>query len=755
MSREIKRIKVFITGLVQGVGFRPFVYRIAQECDLKGYVLNSTSGVIIDVEGEEERLIEFLEKLQKENPPLSRIFSLEYKFLPLANYETFEIEKSDDTGEVSASVLPDIATCKDCLEELFDPKDRRYRYPFINCTNCGPRFTIIEKLPYDRKNTSMKNFRMCEKCYAEYTDPSNRRFHAQPNACPVCGPHVTLVTENDETFEKEEALKKVVELLDRGKILAVKGLGGFHLICDATNEKAVKELRVRKRREEKPFAVMFPSLEAIKAYAEVLPLEERALTSVETPIVILKRKENTDLAPSISPDTSTVGAFLPYTPLHHIILRDFKKPIVATSCNLTDEPIMKDDEEALKTLGDITDAVLIHNRPIVRRCDDSVVRIFSGKQVPIRRSRGFAPLPVILPFTLKRPVLAVGVHMKNTVAVAKGNRVYLSQHIGDVDNPLAEAFFEEVVNDMMKLFEVEPEVVVSDAHPGYYSTKFAKKKFGDKLVKVYHHHSHIISCMAENELPLDQKVIGLSFDGTGYGLDGSIWGGEFIVAGYTNFERVFHLRYFHLPGGDKAVKEPYRVAVSVLLASGIDPFDFIKVDEKRVSFVKQMVEKGVNSPKTSSMGRLFDAVAAILGIRYKVSYHAQAAILLEEIAASSSCRKAYPFEITENCVDWRPIIRGIISDIKKNVSVSDIARKFHNTVVSFSVEVVKRIADITGLRVVALSGGVFQNRLLSEGIEETLRNNGFRVITHQIVPPNDGGISLGQAVYGGLIEKNN
>jgi hydrogenase maturation protein HypF len=415
---------------------------------------------------------------------------------------------------------------------------------------------------------------------------------------------------------------------------------------------------------------------------------------------------------------------------------------------------MKDNEEALKTLGDITDAVLVHNRPIVRRCDDSVVRVFSNKQVPVRRSRGFAPLPVILPFSLKRPVLAVGVHMKNTVAVAKGNRVYLSQHIGDVDNPLAENFFEEVVEDMLKLFDVEPEVVVSDAHPGYYSTKFAEKRFSDKLIKVYHHHAHVISCMAENELPIGEKVIGLSFDGTGYGVDGSIWGGEFLVAGYTEFERAFHLKYFRLPGGDRAVKEPYRVAVSVLMEAGINPSDVLNVDIKKISFIFQMVEKGVNSPKTSSMGRLFDAVAAILGIRYKVSYHAQAAILLEEVALHSDSEDIYPFELERGVVDWRPMVRNIVSDLKKGVAVSDIAKKFHNTVVAFSVEVVRDIRNRTGIDRVALSGGVFQNRILSESIEEQLQKSGFTVLTHQVVPPNDAGISLGQAVYGGLIEKD-
>jgi len=746
----VKRLKIFVTGVVQGVGFRPFVFNLADSLGLKGYVLNSTFGVQIEVEGEEEKLFVFLNKLQKETPPLSRIYSLEYKFLLPCGYKSFEIRRSEEDGELSVSILPDIATCKDCLKELFDPKDRRYRYPFINCTNCGPRWTIIEKLPYDRKNTSMKNFKMCDECYREYTDPKNRRFHAQPNACPVCGPHVELVLK-DRKLLKEEALSETVSLLKEGKILAIKGLGGFHLVCDATNEEAVKELRLRKRREEKPFAVMFPSLEEVKKHAAVSLLEERALTSVEAPIVILRKKAHSNLAPSVSPDTSTVGAFLPYTPLHHLILREFSKPVVATSCNLTDEPIMKDNEEALSVLGKIADGVLIHNRPIVRRCDDSVVRIFSNRQVSIRRSRGFVPLPVILPFELKRPVLALGVHMKNTVAVGKGNKVYLSQHIGDIDNSLAEEFFEEVVEDMLKLFDVDPEVVVSDFHPGYYSVKYGERRFKDRLVKIYHHHAHIVSCLAENEVPLDEKVLGLAFDGTGYGKDGTIWGGEFLLADYRNFEREFTLKPFPLPGGDKAVKEPYRVAVSLLLLSGIEPEEVLSVEPKKLRFVSQMVEKGINSPLASSMGRLFDGVSAILGIKCQVSYQAQGAVLLEEKASFSAESGVYPYLIDEGFVDWRPLIRSVVDDLKKGVSVSDIAKKFHNTVVAFSLDVAKEVALKFGVKGVALSGGVFQNRAVSEGLEAKLKKEGFKVYVHQIVPPNDGGISLGQAVYGGVL----
>ncbi|WP_163327898.1 carbamoyltransferase HypF [Desulfurobacterium thermolithotrophum] len=753
---KIANLKIRITGVVQGVGFRPFVYRLATELGLKGYVLNSESGVVIEVEGEKEKLEEFLLRLQEEKPPISKIYSLEYKFLPKKHYLSFEIRKSEKSGKIQVSVLPDLATCEDCLRELFNLNDRRYRYPFINCTNCGPRFTIIERLPYDRPNTTMKEFKMCNLCQREYEDPSNRRFHAQPNACPICGPYVTFVNEKKEKIaEKEDAIRLTIEYLEKGKIIALKGLGGFHLICDATNEKAVKELRKRKQREEKPFAVMFPDFETIKKYAYVSSLEERALKSVESPIVILEKKENTDLAYSISPENKTIGAFLPYTPLHHIILKDFGKPIVATSANLTDEPIIKENEEAISIIGKIADAALIHNRRIARRCDDSVVRIMAGRQIPIRRSRGFAPLPVVLPFELKKPVLALGVHMKNTIAVAKGNKVYISQHIGDIDNPKAERFFEEVIKDMLSLFEVEPQVVVCDRHPFYYSTKFGERRFKEKLIKVYHHHAHIISVMAENEVPLKEKVIGLAFDGTGYGKDKTIWGGEFLIAEYTRFERAFHLKTFKLPGGDKAVKEPYRVAVSLLLEAGIDPETILKkVEKRKIRFIRQMIEKEINTTTTSSMGRLFDGVSAILGIRDVVSYHAQAAILLEQIALNSQEKEYYQFDILNKEIDWRPVITQIVKDLKKGVSISCIAKKFHNTIAEMGLQVSLSLRENFGVNIVAFSGGVFQNKILTESLTNRLEKENFRVLLHQLVPPNDGGISLGQAVYGGLFEKN-
>ena len=745
------RLKIHITGIVQGVGFRPFVFRLAKNLNLKGYVLNSDIGVVIEVEGDRQKLEKFLLRLQSEKPRISKIYSLEYKFLENVGYTDFKIRESEKTGERKVSVLPDIATCDECVEEIFDPKNRRYRYPFTNCTNCGPRFTIIESLPYDRERTTMKVFKMCPDCYREYTDPNNRRFHAQPNACPVCGPHVTLVNaEGKPIAEKDEALRKTVKLLRKDKIVAIKGLGGFHLTCDATSESAVSEMRKRKKRYEKPFAVMFPSIDVIKRYARVSTLEERALRSVECPIVVLEQMEHNALAPSCSPNNNTIGAFLPYTPLHHILLRDFGKPIIATSANTTDEPIVKDNGEALERLKGISDYFLIHNRDIKRRCDDSVVMIVSGRQSPIRRSRGFAPLPVILPFELKRKVLAVGPFMKNTIALGDGNKVYISQHIGDLNNIKAESFFEETISDLTKLFDFKPDIVACDMHPGYYSTEFAEREFPEKLQKVYHHHAHIVSCMAENEVPLDKKVIGIAFDGTGYGLDGTIWGGEFLLSSYYDFKRLFHLRTFKLPGGDKAVKEPYRTAVSILMETDIEPESILNVDRKKIGFVQQMIEKNVNSPITSSMGRLFDAVSAILGISYFASYHAQAAILLEQLASRSTTTAKYPFELKGETIDFSPIVKGIVGDLEKGSSKACIAKKFHNTVSEFTVNVVERIAESTGLDTVALSGGVFQNRILTESIFKLLKTKGFNVLIHQLVPSNDGGISLGQAVCAGL-----
>ncbi|WP_457678502.1 carbamoyltransferase HypF [Thermovibrio sp.] len=746
-----KRLRATITGVVQGVGFRPFVYKLAESLGLKGFVLNNELGVVVEVEGEKEKLTLFLKKLSKEKPPAAKIYSITTQFLEPLGYKKFEIRKSKKGGKAQVSVLPDLATCKECLKELFDEKDRRYLYPFINCTNCGPRFTIILSLPYDRKNTTMKNFKMCPECLREFNDPLNRRFHAQPNACPKCGPQVWLINEEKEIVARsEEALKLLAKWIKEGKIVAVKGLGGFHLVCDATNQKVLKELRRRKRREEKPFAVMFKDLNQVKEYAFLSPLEEVALTSPEAPIVILRRRE---LPKELSPDTETVGAFLPYTPLHHILLKEVGRPVVATSCNITDEPIMKDNKEVESVVGELVDGALLHDREIARRCDDSVVRVIGEKIVPLRRSRGYAPLPVLLPFKLKREVLALGAHMKNTISIGKKNKVFISQHVVDVDNYKAEEFLKETVKDLLKLFEAEPEVVVCDYHPGYFTTKLAKELFKERLVQTYHHHAHAVSLMAENGLPLEERIIALTFDGTGYGKDGTVWGGEFLNSSYTEFKREISLYPFKLPGGEKAVKEPFRTAASLLVECGIEPEGVLKVGERELSLIKLSLKREINAPTTSSMGRLFDGVSAILGLKYRASYQAQGAIVLEEAARKSRTKKSFKAVVKEGKVDWREMVLELLELKRKGSPTEELAKMFHNWVVKVSLLAAKEIREKRGIAKVGLTGGVFQNKLLTETLSERLKEEGFKVLTHQVVPPNDGGISLGQAVYGGLIEK--
>ncbi len=758
------RLKIKITGLVQGVGFRPFVYRLAKEAGLTGYVLNDTEGVKIEVEGQKEKLDDFLIRLEKEKPAISKIYSLQHSFLPAsrfvslqsgqggenAGFKDFEIRKSQEPGDKKAPILPDISVCNECLKDINTPSDRRYMYPFTNCTNCGPRFTIIEDIPYDRKNTSMKSFSMCPDCEAEYSLPSDRRFHAQPDACSVCGPSVCLYNEKGELIlTKDSAIKKTIDLINEGLIIAIKGIGGYHLVCDAADKTAVDRLRKRKHREEKPMAVMFPDLSGIKAAAYTDSLEERALNSIEKPIVILKKKETAPLADSVSPDNGTIGAFLPYTPLHHIILQAIKKPVIATSANMTDEPIVKDNADAFERLSDITDYTLSHNRHIVRRCDDSVVRITAQRQVPLRRSRGFAPLAITLPFKINKPVLCLGPYMNNTIAVGIDDKVFMSQHIGDLDTPLATDFYEETINDFLKMFDVKPEVVVSDMHPGYYSTRFGEKHYKNRLTRVQHHFAHIISCMAENDLPGGTDVIGFSFDGTGYGMDKTIWGGEVLIASYKKFRRAFHLRPYKLPGGDKAVKEPFRTALSLLFETfGENAAGKLSLipENERLFFI-EMIKKNINSPVTTSMGRLFDGVASIINLKQRISYHAQAAISLEQCALKSDATDSYRFSIENSIIDYRPLIKNIVNDLKSGVSCPVIAKKFHNSIVDIILSISGSLKKETGISTVALSGGVFQNTILLENTFNALKENGFTPIIHQLVPANDGGISLGQAVY--------
>ncbi len=751
-GERIALMRIIIRGAVQGVGFRPYIYRLATEIGLNGWVINSSQGVFIEVEGERGKLDEFLLRVDKEKPPRSFIRSLESSILDPRGYTKFEVRESDESGAKTALILPDIATCPDCLAEIFDPSDRRYLYPFTNCTNCGPRFSIIQGLPYDRPNTTMKGFVMCDECMAEYTNPMDRRFHAQPNACPKCGPHAELwdasgnivATHNDAMLQAAGAVRE-------GKIVAVKGLGGFHLLVDARNDEAVDELRKRKHREEKPLALMYPGIDAAKEACEVSALEERLLLSAESPIVLLNRRTGrAGISDGIAPGNPYLGVMLPYTPLHHILMKELGFPVVATSGNLSDEPICTDEYEALERLGGIADLYLVHNRPIERHVDDSIVRVIMGRELVLRRARGYAPLPINLGRELPS-LLAVGAHLKNTVASSVGADVFVSQHIGDLETSQANDAFEHVIESFKGLYELSPSAIACDAHPDYRSTQFAQRN-GLPVVEVQHHYAHVLSCMAENELK--PPVIGVSWDGTGYGLDGTIWGGEFIVVTDDSWRRVAHLRTFRLPGGDKAVKEPRRSAIGLLYElygdkifamRGLAPINAFSENELNV--IRGMLEKRVNSPVTSSAGRLFDAISSIIGLRQVMRFEGQAAMELEFALAGIESEEAYSVGLTEPgdkeeplVVDWEPIISEISDDVGDGVPIGVISAKFHNALV----EAMVKVAYYCGYESVALSGGCFQNRYLTEGAVKRLREEGFKVYRHQRIPPNDGGIALGQ-----------
>ncbi|GIV19687.1 MAG: carbamoyltransferase [Armatimonadota bacterium] len=744
LKKDCTRIRLVIRGAVQGVGFRPFIYRLATELGLKGWVVNSAQGVFIEVEGEPQTLQQFVRRVETDKPPRAFIQSLEQSVLDPVGYTTFEIRHSEERGEKSALILPDIATCPDCLRELFDPADRRYLYPFTNCTNCGPRYSIIEALPYDRPNTTMKAFTMCPKCREEYENPLDRRFHAQPNACPECGPHLELWDKKGALLAMHhEALLRAVEAIGEGCIVAVKGLGGFHLIVDARNDAAVRRLRERKRREEKPFALMYPSLETVKAHCEVNEVEERVLRSPESPIVLLRRKEEEAVAPSVAPNNPYLGVMLPYTPLHHLLMRELGFPIVATSGNLSDEPICTDEREALHRLAGIADLFLVHNRPIARHVDDSVVRVLLGRELVLRRARGYAPLPVLVKEPLP-PLLAVGAHLKNTVALSTGRQVFISQHIGDLETPQALEAFHRVIADVKELWEHQPRAVACDMHPDYLSTQ-AAHRMGLPVVEVQHHVAHILSCMAENEL--EPPVLGVSWDGTGYGTDGTIWGGEFLTVREESWERFAHLRPFRLPGGDRAIKEPRRSALGVLYELlGDDAFDLLEemFTESERRLLQQMLRQGVNAPVTTSAGRLFDAVASLVGLRRLVNFEGQAAMELEFLTHGVHTDEIYPFSLFEKALphvlDWSAMIEAILQDVRQDVPPPLIAARFHNTLVEMMVEV----ARAAGIERVALSGGCFQNAYLTERAVRRLSEEGFRPYWHQRVPPNDGGIALGQ-----------
>jgi hydrogenase maturation protein HypF len=750
-SSSLKRAKVSIKGVVQGVGFRPFVFRLANSLGLTGYVTNLPWGVLIEAEGEGTRLEEFILRLKKERPPLARISSLEFSILDPSGFNTFQIEKSLNDGEISPVIPPDIATCQECLKETQNPKEKRYLYPFTNCTNCGPRLSIIDALPYDRGNTAMKGFEMCTSCRKEYNDPQDRRFHAQPIACPRCGPHVELRTSGGELIsEKDAALDRAAEFIKGGEILALKGLGGFLILADARKDRVVRELRRRKRREEKPFALLFPSLEVVREYCNLSPLEEGLLTSAESPIVLLNKRPDTDIAEGVAPSNPYLGVMLPYTPLHAILSSRAGAPLVATSGNLTDEPICTRNEEAMERLKDVADLFLLHTRPITRHVDDSVTRVVMGKEMIMRRARGYAPLPIRCSRELPR-VLGVGGHLKNTIGMSLGKDVFLSQHIGDLETLEAQEAFLQTVRDFTRLLDYRPQAVSCDLHPDYFSTVWAMGS-GFPIIKVQHHHAHIASCMMENEL--EGQVLGVAWDGTGYGMDGTIWGGEFLVADYTSFKRVGHLKTFSLPGSEASVKEPRRSALSVLYETFGEETESLhrspaisSFQAKELKLLLEMIKKEVNSPRTSSAGRLFDAVSSLLGVRHKTTFEGQAAMELE-FRASQGISAYYDFSLSGGevvIIDWRPVVSGIVDDIDKGLDTGVISARFHNTLSKMILGVAKRI----GMERVVLSGGVFQNKYLLERTFLDLEREGFRVYTHQRVPPNDGGISLGQVAVAG------
>ncbi|MCL0104684.1 carbamoyltransferase HypF [Dehalococcoidia bacterium] len=749
-TRKLARIRV--RGVVQGGGFRPFIFRLAHEHGLAGWVRNTSGEVNIEVEGKE--IERFLDDLKAKAPPMARIEGVTTTIHPPKGYTEFVIKDSlARVGEYQL-VSPDIATCPECQNEILSPRDRRYLYPFTNCTNCGPRFTIIEDIPYDRPRTTMRHFVMCPDCQREYDDPLNRRFHAQPNACPRCGPHLTLVDNGGNPVICDDPIVATVDLFKQSRIVAIKGLGGFLLACDATNPQTVNLLRERKRRPAKPFAVMVPTLEEAKRHCVVSPEEEVLLESSQCPIVLLERRSDSLVSPEVTPGIKYLGIMLPYTPLHHLLLREAGLPLVMTSGNLSEEPIARDNDEALRRLSGIADYFLLHTRDIYSRYDDSVYIVEEGSPRAVRRARGYAPYPIFLPFKA-RQILACGAAEKNTFCLTRENHAFLSQHIGDMENEETLEQFEKTIELYRRLFRIHPEVVAYDMHPEYLATKYAlelgEREPDLKLVPVQHHHAHIVSCLVENGAA--RPVIGVAFDGTGYGTDGTIWGGEFLIADWRGFERLGHLEYVPLPGGAAAIKKPYRMALGYLFSLGIAegvPL-LSRIDPTEVELIRQQVERKINSPLTSSLGRLFDGVAALAGVRDEITYEAQAAIEMEMLAPKEVQNfGGYPFSITAHqgmrVVKLGELLAAVIDDIKKGVPVPLISARFHKTISEMIVGMCRLFARERGLSQVALSGGVFQNRLLVRLATSALRAEGFTVLTHSLVPANDGGISLGQAV---------
>lgn len=764
-----ERRVISVRGIVQGVGFRPFVYSLARQHGLAGLVRNDSEGVHIEVEGVSAALDDFLHAISEQVPPLAIIETLSWQHLPARGEHDFRIEESRETAHRKALISPDVATCDACLRELLDPANRRYRYPFINCTNCGPRFTIIRSVPYDRSATTMSDFTMCSNCQREYDDPANRRFHAQPNACPVCGPRLHLLDQRGEPqISTDDPLQETLTLLRAGSIIAIKGLGGYHLACDPFNPAAVGALRDRKARQDKPFALMARNLAQVRGLCWVTPEDEALLTSPARPIVLLERREDCGslkpagrIAEGVAPGQKTIGVMLPYTPLHHVLLHDMGIPLVMTSGNRSEEPIAYQDDEAVRQLGTIADAFLLHDRPIHVRCDDTVVRVADHHAYPLRRSRGYAPAPLGVAQRFRRHTLACGGQLKNTFCLAKERHAFLGHHIGDLENYATYVSFREGIEHYQRVFDVQPEIVAHDLHPEYLSTKYAQElaEAGLPTVAVQHHHAHIASCLADNERPPAEHVIGVAFDGTGYGTDGTIWGGEFLAGSIQHgFIRRGHLAYTPLPGGAAAIRQPWRSAITQLLAlfsedevMRLSLAIVQRAGERNVRLIAGMIRAKVNSPLTSSAGRLFDAVAALLDLpsAMRTTYEGQAAIELE-LAAGGATSCGYSFQLAEQGDGWvvesDAILSGVVEDVRAGTAASDISSRFHRTMAEVVLAGCDRIREAEGAAAVALSGGTFQNMLLLQQVVELLRRHHYVVYLHRRVPANDGGLALGQAV---------
>lgn len=751
------RTQILVRGIVQGVGFRPYVFSLARQRVLRGRVFNNSYGVLIEVEGEEQAIEQFVSDLITYLPPLAVIESVERRddLIP-ANFGDFQIIESEVSAEKFVPIPADIATCDDCLRELFDPRDRRFRYPFINCTNCGPRFTIIQDIPYDRARTTMREFVMCGECRSEYENPHDRRFHAEPIACSACGPQLRLTdTQGRDVMPLSDSIDGVLSntrcLLSQGRIIAIKGLGGYHLACDALDTDAVERLRRKKYREDKPFALMCGSIDLIREYCEITQEEKELLLSAHRPIVLLEKKSSAKIARAVAPGVKTLGFMLPYTPLHHLLVKDFGRPLVMTSGNISDEPICYEDGEARGRLGEIADFFLWHNRGIQIRIDDSIARVHAGSVTQLRRSRGYAPVPLKTSFGFHEQILACGAELKNTFCLTRGDHAYISHHIGDLGNLETFCSFTNGIDHFKRLFNLQPDVVAHDLHPEYLSTKYALSLPVNVLkIGVQHHHAHIASCMADNGL--DGDVIGVAFDGLGYGEDGRLWGGEFFVADYATARRMAHLSYVPMPGGAQAIREPWRMAAIYLHRALGDEFlhsglPFVQRLNRRAWWMlKQMAARGINSPETSSVGRLFDAVASLIGVRDAVNYEGQAAIELEALAVcDGELGYEFEFDATRGIIEAIPVIRQIAADLHDGVTAEVISSRFHRGVGKMIEIVARRIREQQGLNRVALSGGVFQNRVLLEITSKLLSAAGFEVFTHHRVPTGDGGIALGQA----------